>query len=82
MRSARLGIRADRAASSRASSASAPAARTCGAQLRTVGRSAVMAAAQPVPISLAASAVRANPPISAPAPARCARSARTSRAWG
>jgi len=82
VRNARPGIRADRASLSRVSSVSAPAALIFGADARTCGRAAASAAAQPLLTRLVASAVRANPPISAAAPARCARSASTSRACG
>ena len=75
-------MRAERAAWSRASSRSCPAGVIAGAKRRTVARSAPSGWAQPPLTSWVASAVRANPPISAAAPARCARSASTSLACG
>ena len=82
VRSARVGSRAVVAASSAASSLSSAAGLTRGAVARSVWRSGPSSWAQPAWTSCVSSVVRANPPIRAAAPARWARSASTSRAFG
>ena len=70
------------AAASRASSASSGAARTRGAAWRSASGLPVSGLAHPEATSWVSSAVRAKPPIRAAAPERCARRAKTSRAFG
>src|SRR5664280_1298760 len=78
-------LRADpaaRAAGSALRSASSPATATRGATARTTSRDAASALAQPDANRACPSAVRANPPTSAAAALRCARSTSTSRTCG